>query len=115
MLSGSLCGWGDMFIPLFDLVVFLWVPSPVRLARLKERERRRYGDEAVAPGGLLHEQHEAFIAWAAAYDDGGLAIRSRRLHEQWLETLPCPVLRLTGAQRIEGHLDRIAQHLLPSP
>ena len=49
-LSGSLCGWGDIFIPLFALVVFVAVPDTVRLARLQERERERYGAEAIAPG-----------------------------------------------------------------
>jgi adenylate kinase family enzyme len=37
VLSGSLCGWGDMFIPQFELVIFLWVPPAVRLARLRAR------------------------------------------------------------------------------
>ncbi len=52
VLSGSLCGWGDEFIPMFTLVVFLWVPTEVRLARLISRERSRYGD-AVLPGGEM--------------------------------------------------------------
>jgi adenylate kinase family enzyme len=34
VVSGSLCGWGDVAIPLFELVVFLWVPQDVRMARL---------------------------------------------------------------------------------
>jgi adenylate kinase family enzyme len=59
VLSGSLCGWGDIFIPRFDLVIFLWVPAAIRLARLQEREQRRYGPEAVAPGGARHESHPA--------------------------------------------------------
>jgi adenylate kinase family enzyme len=43
VLSGSLCGWGDLFIPHFDLVIFLFVPQEIRLARLKAREQRRLG------------------------------------------------------------------------
>src|SRR5262245_2991835 len=38
VLSGSLCGWGDPLISEFDLVVFLIVPTEVRLARLRARE-----------------------------------------------------------------------------
>jgi adenylate kinase family enzyme len=30
VLSGSLCGWGDVAIPLFELVVFLWLPPDMR-------------------------------------------------------------------------------------
>ena len=43
VLSGSLMGWGDLLIPRFDLVVFLYVPPDVRLERIMERERQRYG------------------------------------------------------------------------
>jgi hypothetical protein len=111
VLSGSLCGWGDVFIPLFDLVVFMWVAPALRLARLVERERRRYGDEAIAVGGRLYRAHTAFIAWAAAYEDGGLEIRSLRLHEQWLTELPCPVLRLTDGGPIEAHLDAVLRRV----
>src|SRR4029450_3942966 len=34
VLSGSLCGWGDVAIPLFALVVFLWIPQDIRMERL---------------------------------------------------------------------------------
>ena len=30
VLSGSLCGWGDVAIPLFELVTFLWIPQDRR-------------------------------------------------------------------------------------
>jgi adenylate kinase family enzyme len=103
-LSGSLCGWGDIFIPRFDLVIFLWVPTEIRLARLKARERRRYGPEALAPGGTMHEGHVAFMNWAAAYDEGGEDMRSRRRHEQWLAALPCPCLRLEGPLAVEEQM-----------
>ncbi len=32
VLSGSLAGWGDPIIPLFDLVIFLYAPTAVPLA-----------------------------------------------------------------------------------
>ena len=111
-LSGSLCGWGDIFIPRFELVVFLWVPPEVRMARLRERERTRYG-AAVAPGGAMHERSEAFLAWAAGYDEVlDIPERCRRLHEQWLATLPCPVLRLEGGtEPVEANLARVVSAL----
>jgi adenylate kinase family enzyme len=43
VLSGSLCDWGDVYIPLFDLVVFLWIPHDLRMARPAAREVQRYG------------------------------------------------------------------------
>jgi adenylate kinase family enzyme len=111
VLSGSLCGWGDVFVPGFQLVVFLWVPPPVRLARLRARERTRYG-AAIEPGAPLHDRYERFIAWAASYDEGlDVPERCRRLHEEWLATIPCPVLRLEGTASVQEHLDRIGYHL----
>jgi adenylate kinase family enzyme len=107
VLSGSLCGWGDRFIPLFERVVFLWVPPDVRLGRLHERERRRYG-AAIAPGGRQHEAYQRFMTWAAGYDDGlDVPERCRRLHEQWLAGLPCPVERFMDAGSTEDHVEAI--------
>ena len=50
VLSGSLCGWGDVAIPLFELVVFLWIPQNIRMKRLRQREHERYGGRML-PGG----------------------------------------------------------------
>jgi hypothetical protein len=81
-----------------------------RLARLRARERARYGP-AVEPGGPLHARYEAFLTWAAGYDEGlEIPERCRRLHEAWLAALPCPVLRLEGAASVEEHLARIGYH-----
>lgn len=104
VLSGSLCGWGDEAIPLFDLVVFLWIPQDVRLERLRQREHERYG-ERITPGGDMHEQSQAFLGWAASYDDRGLEMRSRRRHEQWLGTLPGPIVWIEGEYAIEEQVD----------
>src|SRR6185503_15956611 len=73
VLSGSIAGWDPALEDAFDLVVFLWVPTEVRLARLRERELRELG-----------RVDEDFLAWAAAYDDGGVEMRSRVVHERWL-------------------------------
>lgn len=110
-LSGSLSGWGDPFIPLFDLVVFLWIPPEIRLARLREREVRLFGAEALAPGGRMHEIHTKFMAWAAGYDTGDASMRSRARHEQWLQTIPCPVVRLEGAGTVEEHVAEVMRHV----
>jgi len=111
ILSGSLCGWGDPLIPRFSLVVFLWLPAGVRLARLRERERLRYGSAAIDAGGSHHERYFKFIEWASAYDEGDLSIRSRRLHETWLASLDCPVLRLEGAMPTENQIATVMRRL----
>jgi hypothetical protein len=103
VVSGSLCGWGDVAIPLFELVVFLWIPHDIRMARLRRREQERFG-ERILPGGDMYEQSQAFLAWAASYDEGGLDIRSRQRQDQWLSTLPCPILCFEGEYSIEEQL-----------
>jgi adenylate kinase family enzyme len=107
VLSGSLCGWGDPLIPEFELVVFLLVPTPVRLARLRAREIERYGRQAIAPGGALHEAHVEFLEWAGRYDTGDPEMRSRAMHEAWLAALPCSVMRLEGDVSIVEQRERI--------
>jgi adenylate kinase family enzyme len=93
VLSGSICGWGDEFRDEFTLAVFLWIPAALRMQRLRERDRRRFGAR-IAAGGDMHAQHREFLDWAARYDDAGPDMRSRVLHETWLSTLACPVLRI---------------------
>jgi adenylate kinase family enzyme len=107
VLSGSLCGWGDPLISEFELVVFLAVPTPVRLMRLRARELERYGERASTPGGELRKSHVEFIEWAGRYDTGGLEMRSRALHEAWLATLPCATVRLEGDLSVAEQLVRI--------
>jgi hypothetical protein len=92
-----------MAIPLFELVVFLSIPQDIRMERLHRREQARFG-QRILPGGDMYETSQAFLAWAASYDEGGLDIRSRRLHDQWLSTLPCPILCFEGEYTIEEHL-----------
>ena len=109
VLSGSLCGWGDPLIPEFELAIFIRVDLEVRLSRLGAREIERYGSEAVAPGGALHESHLAFLDWAASYDDGGLETRSLAIHEAWIENLPCPVFRLEGDHPLFEQLKKVEE------
>ena len=111
VLSGSLCGWGDPLISEFEVVVFLAVPTPVRLARLRVRESERYGQHAIASGGELHGAHMEFLDWAGRYDTGGLEMRSRALHEAWLATVSCPVIRLEGDRSAGEQLERIEASL----
>ena len=112
VISGSLCGWGDVFIPRFDLVIFLDTPTDIRIERLKNREYKRF-DERVRFGGDMYESHIAFLQWAKSYDTGSRPGRCRELHEQWIRRLPCPVLRLDGTKQVDELLEqiRVESHL----
>lgn len=94
VISGSLCDWGDIFISKFDLVVYLWIPTELRLERLSKREAMMFGKERISFGGDMYEIHKEFIEWASKYDTGGLEIRSKATHEKWLEKIRCPILRI---------------------
>lgn len=109
VLSGALDGWGASLQHRFDLVVFLWIPPELRMARLAARERERHGLEAISPGGPLHGAHREFLAWAERYDSAGPEQRSLVRHRAWLETLRCPVLRLEGDLTVEERLAAIAR------
>jgi hypothetical protein len=76
----------------------LLTPDPeLRLARLRERERQRYG-ALIEPGGARHTAYLEFMDWTARYDTAGPEMRSRAQHEAWTARLPCPVLRLDSAR-----------------
>jgi adenylate kinase family enzyme len=100
VLSGSLDDWGGAAAKLFDLVVFVRVPTAIRLQRLRDREARRYGPAAAAPGGWRYQETEDFLDWASHYDDATREGRNLPRHVKWLDTLPCPVLRLDGTRPI---------------
>ena len=89
VLSGSIANWGNIVVPHFDLVAFVYVPTEIRLERLKERERERYGE-------TRHKESQEFLDWAAAYDDGTRSGRSLPKHEEWLKNISCPTLRITN-------------------
>jgi len=105
VLSGSLCGWGDIFIPRFELAVFLHIPHEIRMARIMARDRERYGD-AIDEGGAMRSEHLEFIEWARKYDTADESMRSLRLHEKWIPMLPCRCLRLEGDLTTEERLRR---------
>jgi adenylate kinase family enzyme len=102
VLSGSLQGWGDPIISYFDLVVFLYTTKDLRLQRLRTREAARFGADAVAPGGWHHRETEDFVEWAAQYDDGDTVSRTLEKHRAWLNSIPCPVIRLDGGSPLSA-------------
>lgn len=114
VLSGSLCGWGDFTIPMFDLVVFLWLPPDVRMQRLKEREIERYGSDVEDPNSSTHQGSKEFLRWAAGYDKGGLNMRSKSSHEKWISTLPYPVVRIEGDRTLQESLNTVLSEISPN-
>ena len=105
VLSGSLIAWGDALVPSFDLVVFLHVPREIRMARLRKRERERFGAE-IDPGGSMYHRHRTFLGWAAGYDTG-MGGRTLETDANWLAQLTCSVLPITGESSTLHQVDAI--------
>ena len=105
VLSGSLDGWGNPLVPLFELAIFVYVPPATRVERLEKRARERYGS-AVLPGGDRYESTREFIEWAAGYDTGLLTGRSLPRHEKWMAGLPCELIKITN-DSLEDSIDAV--------
>lgn len=110
ILSGSLCSWGQKLEPHFDMAFLVTLDTPTRLARLKNREYERYG-ERIRPGGDMHDEHVAFLEWAAQYDTGCAPIRSLDMHTRWMAGLACPGVMVSNDGNIEDLLDEVCGHI----
>jgi adenylate kinase family enzyme len=95
VLSGSIVSWGEPIVDKLDAVVFVTIDAYLRMDRLIDRERRRYGE-----AGIDNDMHRAFFEWARAYDDPQFIGRSRAAHERWLGGLACPVLTVNSAEPV---------------
>ncbi|MGQ0741274.1 MAG: hypothetical protein ACT4OG_03120 [Alphaproteobacteria bacterium] len=111
VLSGSVSKWADPIVPQFRLVVFLFAPSDVRVARLQKRQSARFGEVPPSRQAEGSTARERFLAWAASYDTGTGPGRNLRNHEAWLEKLHCPVLRLDATESTERMTDRVVRAL----
>jgi adenylate kinase family enzyme len=107
LLGGSLVGWGEQWLAAFDLAVFLWLPPALRLARLRQREEARFGT-AIRTDPARAAQSQAFLAWAAGYDDGASGgHRTLANHTRWLASFTCPVLELRGDLTVAERVARV--------
>jgi len=104
VVSGAVSAWGDEIENAFDLIVFLYVETEIRLARLRERELRRFG--RVDPD---------FMTWAAQYDEGPPEGRSLANQKAWLGARTCPVLTLEGNLSTQERLERIHVWMAANP
>lgn len=111
ILSGSIVGWADDLMPLFDLIVFVYVPRDIRIERLKKRELERYGDR-ISLGGDRYEANVDFIEWAGSYDSGTQTGRNLAKHEAWLKKATCPVLSLENMD-IHESVEKVMNTISP--
>ena len=110
VISGSLVNWGDELIPLFTLAIRVRTDTPVRIERLRAREREHFGSR-IDPGGDMYGIHEHFIEWAASYDEGGVEIRSKAMHDEWQKLLTCPLVMVDGSLPLEANWEIIERSM----
>jgi adenylate kinase family enzyme len=110
VISGSLVDWGDELISLFTLVIRLETDTLLRIERLRQRERQKFGSR-IEIGGDMYENHKEFIEWASAYDTGSIDMRSKAKHDEWQKLLKCKQIVLNGADDLEYNYNVIRNEL----
>lgn len=107
VITGSLCGWGDIFIKYFDLVIYIYTPTNIRINRINNREQKRFGDRIIK-GGDMYNTHLEFIEWAKTYDTAGTETRSSALHMGWLKGITCPVINVDGTKTVDELINELS-------
>lgn len=110
VISGSLAGWGDELVALFTLAIRLETETSIRIDRLKKREKEAFGSR-IAPGGDMYQNHVDFMEWAEAYDNGGIEMRSKAMHDEWQKLLKCRLLVLDGSNDLDYNFSIIEDSL----
>ena len=100
VVGGSIIDWGTELEDSFTLIVFLTVPTAIRVERLRKREIAQLG-----------RADPLFLEWAAQYDEGRMDGRSLAKHERWLSTRSCPILRIDGAISVNERVARVLKAL----
>ncbi|WP_444994520.1 AAA family ATPase [Aliikangiella sp. IMCC44359] len=84
-ISGSVLNWGKALEDSFDLIIFLYLESSIRVQRLKAREEKLFG--CAEP---------KFLNWASEYDQGTNEGRTLAKHQHWLANRACKIVRVEG-------------------
>ncbi len=110
VISGSLTDWGDELIPYFTLAIRIEMKQSIRIERLVNREKERYGSR-IELGGDMYQQHIDFVEWAKSYDNGGMDIRSKAMHDELQKSFSCEILYLDGEHKLEDNFKKVLKIL----
>jgi adenylate kinase family enzyme len=110
ILSGSIMDWGNILIPEFDYVVFVFLNNEIRMKRLLIREKERYGSR-INNGNDMFNTHNEFMNWASKYDIAGLEIRSLISHTEWLKKIKCPVIKIENVYDIDDEVEFVIKSI----
>lgn len=84
----------------FDLIVFLYLDTSIRVKRLEIREKKELG---------YADPH--FLKWASEYDTGPSTGRSFATHMKWLSERKCKVLNLEGDLTVQKRCELLLEAL----
>jgi len=117
VISGTIFSDKNLFEPLLDLAVFVSTPADVRARRVHDRECARWG-ERVLPGGDMykttrfHGDFNDYVINAQKYETADVLKFGRKLHEQWISELPCPVLHVDGTKDLSQNADWVIEQFI---
>ena len=103
-------GWAPCPQLDFTCIVFLYVPTPVRVKRLRLREQQRFGNR-ILNGGDMYNTHEEFIVWASRYDVGDIEGKTLARHEAYLKAQNCLVLEFRDVVAVSEVTEFVLQSL----
>ena len=94
--------YGEAIHPFFQYAVLLDVPKDIRIQRVINRSYQKFGNRML-PGGDLHEQEELFFDFVKS--------RAENTVEEWVQSLPCPIIRVDGTKPIEENINDIISQI----
>ena len=109
VMSGSMWSIRKSFESTFDMAIYVLASAIVRAERLRSRSISRWGSR-VLEGGDMFENHEVYrdyLAAAQQYDNDKSSMSYHNQHEQWVDELPCQVLRVDGESDIQENVAQI--------
>ena len=95
--------YGDKLLSLLDCIIVVDVPKEIRLARVRERSFRKFGDRILAGGDLALREN----AWFALVES-----RPEDYVEKWLATVDRPIIRVDGTRPIGENVAHLASVLM---
>lgn len=90
--------FGAEILPFYKYAVLVETPKYVRIQRVKNRSYQKFG-KRILPGGDLYEKEKKFFDF--------IKNRNENIVKEWLQSLPCPVIRIDGTKSIEENINLI--------
>ena len=94
--------YGDKLITSLECIIMIDVPKQIRSQRVRDRSYEKYGDRILAGGDLFEKESSWFSQTDSRPDD---------YVTSWLETMPCPIIRIDGTLPIEENVEYLVSVL----